>query len=165
VNSDRVLRVIVWCGFWLIVGEIPALSASPEAGVPAEIRRALEKWPGDFNAKDAPGVCGLFAPDLVASYPGQPDRNYDGMCRQLTAALENPKKTFHYEAPQIEGILVSGDLAVVRLVWTLSITDRDAPAGTTIKEKGIDVFTRQQDGAWKISISHAYPYSPVGGGE
>ncbi|HKA52179.1 MAG TPA: DUF4440 domain-containing protein [Candidatus Binatia bacterium] len=165
MNSERFLRVIVGCGFWLVAGGIPALSSPPEAGVPVEIRRALEQWPRDFNAKDAPGVCGLFAPDLVASYPGQPDRGYDGMCRQLTAALENREKTFHYEAPQIEDILVSGDLAVVRLVWTLSITGHDAPARVTIKERGIDVFTRQKDGAWKISISHAYPYSPVGGGE
>jgi ketosteroid isomerase-like protein len=165
MHSEWFFRVIAWCGFCLIAGEIPALSASPEAGVPAEIRRALEKWPRDFNAKDAPGVCGLFAPDLVASYPDQPDKNYDGMCRQLTAALKNPEKTFHYEAPQIEDILVSGDLAVVRLVWTLSITDRNVPAGVTIKERGIDVFTRQKDGAWKISISHAYPYSPAGNGD
>jgi len=62
-------------------------------------------------------------------------------------------------------MLVSGDLAVVRLVWTLSITDRNVPAGLTIKEKGIDVFTRQKDGAWKLSISHAYPYSPAGNGD
>src|SRR5262245_62599604 len=44
----------------------------------------------------------------------------------------------------------------------MSITDRNAPAGVTIKERGVDVFTRQKDGAWKISISHAYPYSPAG---
>jgi ketosteroid isomerase-like protein len=83
------------------------------------------------------------------------------MCQQLTAAVNNPAKTFRYEAPQIEDILVSGDLAVVRLIWTLSITDPNVPGGLTIKERGIDVFTRQKDGIWKISISHAYPDPPT----
>jgi len=139
----------------------PALAVSPEASAPTEIRTALEKWPWDFNAKDALGVCGLFAPDLVASYPGQPDKNYDAMCQQLTAALENPEKTFRYDIPQIEEILVSGDLAVVRLIWTLRITDPNVPGGLTVRERGIDVFKRQKDGTWKISISHAYPDPPT----
>ena len=148
---------MVLCVVLLIACGTPALSVSPEASAPTEIRTALEKWPRDFDAKDAPGVCGLFAPDLVASYPDQPDKNYDTMCKQLTTALENPEKTFRYDAQQIEEILASGDLAVVRLIWTLRITDPNVPGGLTIKERGIDVFTRQKNGAWKISISHAYP--------
>jgi len=161
MNKELFFRAIVLCGFLSITGETPSQSVSPEASVPAEIRQALEQWPRDFNAQDAAGVCGLFAPDLVASYPNQPDKNYAAMCQQLTAALKNPAKTFRYEAPQIEDILVSGDLAVVRLIWTLSITDPNVPGGLTIKERGIDVFTRQKDGTWKISISHAYPDSPT----
>jgi uncharacterized protein (TIGR02246 family) len=120
-----------------------------------EIRRVLEKWPNDFNAKDKDGTCALFAADLVASYPGQPDKNYEAMCKHLSAALQHPDKTFHYDAPQIQEILVSGDLAVVRLIWTLRVTDRKGEA--VVKEQGIDVLKRQQDGSWKVSISHAYP--------
>ncbi len=70
---------------------------------------------------------------------------------------ENPGRTFLYDAPQIEEILVSGDLAVVRLIWTLRVTDKNAPGELTVKERGIDVFKRQEDGTWRIHISHAYP--------
>jgi steroid delta-isomerase len=54
----------------------------------------------------------------------------------------------------------SGDLAVVRLVWTLE-TEREYGVGKkTIQEPGIDVFRRQADGSWKISRYLAYPASP-----
>ncbi|HEV8714641.1 MAG TPA: DUF4440 domain-containing protein [Candidatus Binatia bacterium] len=161
MNKEFSFRAMVWCVVWLIACGTPAPSVSPEASAPIEIRTALEKWPRDFNAKDAPWVCGLFALDLVASYPGQPDKNYEAMCQQLTAAVENLAKTFRYDAPQIEEILVSGDLAVVRLVWTLTITDPNMPGGLIVKERGIDVFKRQKEGTWKISISHAYPDPPT----
>lgn len=137
------------CGF-----SIP-LSAS-EATASSEIRNVLVNWSKDFNAKNIPEVCGLFAPDLVASFPNTPDRNYHAMCKQLTAALENPEKTFLYDPPQIEDIVVSGNLAIVRLIWTSRMTSSSAPGELIIKEKGMDVFKRQADGTWKISISYAF---------
>jgi ketosteroid isomerase-like protein len=48
---------------------------------------------------------------------------------------------------------------VVRLVWTLRVTDPGTPGTLVVKERGLDVFQRQRDGAWKIHISHAYPES------
>ncbi len=48
-----------------------------------------------------------------------------------------------------------GDVAVVRLVWTLTITEKD---GREIKsvEPGMDVFRQQADGSWKIVRYMAY---------
>jgi uncharacterized protein (TIGR02246 family) len=134
-----------------------AASADPPQGSEAKIRRTLEAWPKAFNMKDKAGTCSLFAPDLVASYPGQPDKSYDAMCKHLGAALDGSSKAFRYEAPQINEILVSGDLAVVRLIWVLHVTDKKTSAETVVREVGIDVFKRQKDGTWKVSISHAYP--------
>jgi steroid delta-isomerase len=55
----------------------------------------------------------------------------------------------------IKEILVFGDVAVVRLVWTLTIEEKD---GREIKsvEPGMDVFRRQADGSWKIVRYMAY---------
>ena len=50
---------------------------------------------------------------------------------------------------------MSGDLAVVRLVWRLEIVS----AGTAAKvseEPGIDIFRKQPDGSWKIIRYIAY---------
>lgn len=113
-----------------------------------EINHLLQKWPQDFNAKNLEATCNLFSPDLIASYPGTPDRNYEAMCQTLKNAFE---KTLTYEAPIIEQIIIEGDLAVVRLIWTLKANEE------SVQEKGLDVFKRQKDGSWKIIISYAYP--------
>ena len=127
-----------------------------EKEIVQEIRSLLEKWPKDFNAKRASHVCGLFAPDLIARYPRAPDRDYDAMCTHLKEIMHDPEKTYRYETPQIEEILISGDLAVVRLIWTLRITDANTTKKEVLKEIGLDVFKRQKDGKWKVSISYAY---------
>ena len=100
---------------------------------------------------------GYLLPILVASYPGTKDRNYREMCRSLDASLTGADKIFRYETPEIEQILIDGDLAVVRLVWTLKISFKNRTDTETIKEKGLDIFKRQPDGSWKIAISYAYP--------
>lgn len=141
-------RLIVTLFIW-------STCAFGQEGDHEKILNALKKWPEDFNAKNAQAVCGLFAPDLVASYPGTQDKNYDEMCRHLTKALASKDKTYHYDTPQIEQILIEGDIAVVRLMWTLKTSTKTH--AETIREKGLDVFKRQRDGSWKIAISYAFP--------
>lgn len=140
--------------FPLLLMPAPAVAAEPDPPAQA-VRRALEQWPKDFNARNKPGVFAFFAPDLIASYPGQPDRNYEAMCKHLEAALDNRDKRFRYDAPRIHDVLVSGDVAVVRLTWTLRVSSGDKES--VVREHGIDVFKRQKDGSWKCAISYAYP--------
>lgn len=121
------------------------------------IRGVLEIWPNAIERKDKQAVYSLFAADLVASFPGQPDRDYEAMCKHLAASLDHPTKTFRYDAPAIKEILVSGDLAVVRLIWTLHVIDQKTKDEVIAREIGVDVFKRQKDGSWRISISHAFP--------
>ena len=52
--------------------------------------------------------------------------------------------------------MVSGDLAVVRLIWHLSVTDKQTGATETSSDRGIDIFRRQPDGQWRISRFIAY---------
>ena len=121
------------------------------------IRAALEQWRDDFNAGRAGRVCDLFAPDLVYDVQGLPEQTYALLCDRLHRALSSAERRFHYGL-RIKEIIVSGDLAVVRLVWTSTVTS----AGTSVtdEEPGLDVFRRQPDGAWKISRYLAYPANP-----
>lgn len=121
-----------------------------------EIRQRLEQWPKDFNSKRIKETCALFAPDLVASYPNTQDKNYAEMCRHLTAAMTDIHKQYSYEQPKIEQIILSGDLAAVRLVWTLHVHSNQQEI-EKVTEKGLDIFKRQPDGSWKIAISYAFP--------
>jgi len=73
----------------------------------------------------------------------------------LRRSLADPTKKFAYSL-DIKEIIVAGDLAVVRLVWTLKVTAAGAANAAETKEPGLDVFRRQPDGSWKIVRYVAY---------
>jgi ketosteroid isomerase-like protein len=132
---------------------LAALALLVLAGAPAraneqQIRDTLARWTEDFNARRVERICGLFASELRYDYRGFPERGYREMCELLNRSLTDPQRRFSY-AFDIKDILVSGDLAAVRLVWTLTVTAPGSPA-TSAQEYGLDVFRRQADGSWKI---------------
>ncbi|HEU0157386.1 MAG TPA: SgcJ/EcaC family oxidoreductase [Stellaceae bacterium] len=129
-------------------------TAFAQSGPAAEIRAALAQWTAAFNARDAAAVCRLFAPDLRYDYRGLPPQTFREICPRLKQALTDPAIRRHYTA-NIEEILVSGDLGVVRLVWHLT-TSRPGRPDVRAAERGMDIFRRQPDGSWKIIRFLAY---------
>jgi uncharacterized protein (TIGR02246 family) len=115
----------------------------------AAIAERLQRWTAAFNARDAEGICDLFAPDLVSTVPEALDGNRDALCTRLNTLLAKPELQLHYDDPDIREIIVSGDIAVVRLVWTL--TTRKGAEQDVTTEAGMDVFKRQPDGKWSIA--------------
>lgn len=138
----------------LLAAYAPAAN-DDSAATQNQIRVALEKWKLDFNAGDASQVCALFAPDLISDFRGQPEDTYNSLCANMQMALSDPAKTYHYDL-EIKEILVSGDLAVVRLVWTLKVRPKNGGPEQTTREPGMDIFRHQPDGSWKISRYMAY---------
>lgn len=122
-----------------------------------QIRAALEKWQTAFNERDDERVCDLFAQDVVANYEGEPERDYASLCQMLQTAVQDGERKYRYSS-KINEILVYGDSAVVRLVWTLEI-DKVGSEKEVIEEPAVDIFRRQADGSWKISRYLAYPPS------
>lgn len=119
------------------------------------IRDALKRWTADFNARDASRICDLFAPDLRYDFRGTPERDYAAMCSALRRALGDRSKTLTYSF-DIKEIIVSGDMAIVRLVWTSRLSRPDSGQVIETREPGLDVFRRQPDGEWRISRYMAY---------
>jgi ketosteroid isomerase-like protein len=140
----------------MVLVAAPGWADAPEAAENA-IRAALEQWRSTFNARDEARLCDLFAPDLIANYQGQPERNYDSLCQLLLASVRDPERTYRYSL-DVNEILVFG-ATIVRLVWTLEIEKSGAPP-EIVKEPAIDIFQRQGDGSWKISRYLAYPATP-----
>ena len=132
-----------------------AAAAQGDTPAQAAIRATLTQWMADFNAGRADKVCDLFATDLVAQYRGQPERDYAALCDLLKRSLGDRNKSYRY-ALAIKEILVEGDLAMVRLTWTLTARGKDTAGETTAEEPGMDIFRRQSDGTWKISRYLAY---------
>ena len=129
----------------LLLAAALLLPAAAEADDSADIRARLEQWTDDFNAGRAAEVCDLFSKDLVSTVRGQGERNYADRCRILTTSIDDPARDYHYEL-DLHEIIVEGDLAVVRLTWTLFVT----PLNVTAVEPGIDVLRRETDGQWRI---------------
>ena len=121
----------------------------------AAIENRLKQWAEDFNAGRAQKVCDLFAPDLVANYRGQPEKDFDTLCSALQRDLTAGRRDYRYVL-ELNEVMVSGDLAVVRLIWRLTVTDKQTGATVTSSDRGIDVFRRQPDGQWRISRFIAY---------
>ncbi len=126
----------------------PALAG--DAADKAAIARRLQHWAEAFNARDAAASRDLFAPDLIATIRGLPERGRAAVCAQLATALADRNKRMRY-VPDIREIIVSGDLALVRLVWTLTVQ-----SGSLIhrsEEPGIDIFRRRATAAGQSSAS------------
>jgi steroid delta-isomerase len=135
---------------------MPASSADPAVGSAQEaIRAALSDWALAFNAGDSGAVCGLFAPELRYDYRGFAERGFEDVCGQLQASLADPNRKYSYDLT-IKEIMVSGDLAAVRLVWTLTVKRPGQMGGIASHEPGLDIFRRQPDGSWKIVRYIAY---------
>jgi uncharacterized protein (TIGR02246 family) len=141
----------VLAGCWALTG----LPAAADAEAEKAIRDALTRWTADFNARDASRICDLFAPDLRYDFRGTPERDYNAMCSALHRALGDRSKTLTYSF-DIKEIIVSGDIAIVRLVWTSRVSQEGASQITETKEPGLDVFRRQPDGKWRIARYMAY---------
>jgi uncharacterized protein (TIGR02246 family) len=115
----------------------------------AAIMQRFQRWTADFNAKDSAGVCDLFAPDLVYSIPEVVQGTRETICANLAKMLASSDVQLHYDNPDVHEILVAGDVAVVRLTWTLTTQMNGAKDTTT--EEGMDIFRRQPDGRWSIA--------------
>ncbi len=126
----------------------PPVGATAAEHAEEEIRAALAKWTQDFNAGNADTVCSLFSPELRYDFRGYPERGYADICARLKRSLADTGKRYTY-ALDIREILVSGDIAVVRLVWTLTVALGNGQTVTSV-EPGMDIFRRAPDGSWKI---------------
>lgn len=154
---ERVLRGVI-AMMILISSFASRATAQPSDAGQTEIRAALTKWTTDFNAGNAQEVCDLFSHDLLYDYRGYPERKYKDICDLLQRSLTDRTKRYTYSLA-IKEVLVSGDLAVVRLIWTLKTTRIDGPGEAISEEPGMDIFRKQPDGSWKIIQFIAYEIS------
>jgi ketosteroid isomerase-like protein len=125
---------------------LPALFATPAlADDAADIRTRLQNWAEDFNEGRTDAACGLFSRDLVSDTQGQGEANFETRCRIISKVMHDPARKFRYAA-DIKEVIVEGDVAIVRLQWTLTVS----PGDETSTESGLDVFRKEADGVWRI---------------
>src|SRR5436190_1812449 len=124
-------------------------AAAQHASGASEVRAALTQWMADFNAGRADKVCDIFAQTLRADVDDFPERGFETQCKLLQAVLADPEHSLSY-ALEIKEILADGDMAAVRLLWTLTSKTRSTGATKVTEEQGLDIFGRSSDGRWQI---------------
>jgi ketosteroid isomerase-like protein len=132
----------------LFIGAAPAAGPNDPSAAKAAIIERLHRWTAAFNTRDLASVCGLFAPDLSYTFDDILNGSRDRLCANIATALSKPGLELRYDEPTIHEILVSGDLAVVRLTWTL--TEEKNGTRDVNPEEGMDVFRRAPNGVWSI---------------
>ena len=155
-HATRPRVILVVMAGVMILGSVPAAHADEDTDKMA-ITDRLQQWTRAFNARDGVGVCDIFASDLVSTVPGALNAGRTAVCERLAALLAEPSLRLRYRL-DIEEIIVSGDIAVVRLSWTLT-SEKDGKAKDDL-ETGMDLFRRQADGRWSIIRFVAFSTSP-----
>jgi ketosteroid isomerase-like protein len=138
----------------LLAWSVPALATDRADGA-ATIRAELVAWMQAYNTRQADKVCGIFSEDLRYKFGEVPDRGYNDVCPALHRLLGDETHRSHYTL-DLREILVYGDIAVVRLIWTLDSSQAGSSATVRTLEPGMDIFQRQSDGTWKIIRYLAY---------
>jgi ketosteroid isomerase-like protein len=149
MTGDRALSLAYFLLGSLLAGLAIAPAAAQPASPDAEIRAALVAWMNDFNAGRADKACELFAPSLRADNRGVGERDFEAQCQLLHGVLGDATRAFSY-ALDLKEIVAEGDMAAVRLVWTLTTRVKASGAVSTVEEQGLDVFGRSSDGHWRI---------------
>jgi ketosteroid isomerase-like protein len=135
---------------------LAATAAHAQAATPEQdIRVALTRWTDDFNAGHADAVCGLFAPALIADVRGAPERDFDTQCKLLREAIADPERS-DTEAFEVKEVLVGGNIAAVRIVWTTTMRIKATGETTTSVYQGLDIFEHAGDRGWHIIRYMAY---------
>jgi ketosteroid isomerase-like protein len=140
-----------------------ALTMSSEKAVAAGgyspetlIVQRLQHWADAFNNRDTSRICDLFSVSLIATTPDAPNRLRSQVCENLDRMLAQTDRRLRYDST-IHEVIVSGNVAIVRLDWTLRVTKNHRV--TTTLEHGMDVF-RHEHGTWSIVRFLAFSDTP-----
>jgi|GEM_PF-2523031 len=114
------------------------------------LRAAIVRSGEAFNARDHAAMMAPVARDLVLTYPGIPDMGYDSLSAGYRRMANPPAGVTARTVPTVEEILVSGDMAVIRITWTTTVTETTPARSTTRQMRDMQVWRREADGGWKL---------------
>jgi uncharacterized protein (TIGR02246 family) len=131
----------------------PASAQQPEAAadveaVTAAVNEIWNEYAASLNAGDVDRYIALWADDGVQLPPGS--RPVVGK-EMIRAGLESDVEHVTFDADITnEEVQVSGDLAVARGIYGMTVTPKDGSQAIFIDGKYMTLLKRQPDGSWKI---------------
>lgn len=126
----------------------PAAAHGPPQDVEA-IRALVVRSEEAFNAKDPDAIIALYSRDVVLTYPGIPDQDYETLDAGYREMTNLPAGVTVTTVPDIEEIIVSGDLGIVRVTWNTTTVQAEPAQRSTRQLRDLQVWRREPDG-WKF---------------
>ena len=88
------------------------------------VRKAIAAMGEAFNAKNPGALMALHAPDVILTDPGLPDQTFETLAKSYGELNKMKPGVTVTTSPTIEEILLWGDLAVVRIIWTTQTAEK-----------------------------------------
>jgi ketosteroid isomerase-like protein len=128
--------------------EVAAAARNPAV---AEALAARGKLDEAFAAQDIEAVAALFAQDLVVNTPANRVARLEAILGFFKAGRMN------YESAEetIEALDARGDQVVIMGAEVVTPRDTAANAGKTVRRRFTDVWRREPDGRWRLTIRQA----------
>ncbi|HJX26902.1 MAG TPA: nuclear transport factor 2 family protein [Thermoanaerobaculia bacterium] len=162
----RTARLLIACSVLATVlgaseaGAAETVATQQEKDI-ATLRSLIIESGDAFNDKDPDRIMALYASDVVLSYPGIPDMGYADFAKAYSELRNSTPGVTVKTSPNIEEILVSGDLGVIRITWNTTTTETNPPKESTRQMKDLQIWRRQADGTWKLSRGMHYRMPPA----
>jgi steroid delta-isomerase len=146
--------------FILFAAIVGAQANAQPAGDEAALRAAIEAGARACEAGRPDEVMASYAPDILLSYPGIPDQDHAALLagyRQLCPGSGGGDGTVETTTAAYDEILVSGDLAMVRLTWSTHL--RGMSGGAVRRLRDMQVWRRTAQG-WRFFRGVHFPLRP-----
>jgi uncharacterized protein (TIGR02246 family) len=159
----RVCLLMILAAFAIAVS---AQTPRPKETAPAQekdveaVRAAIVAMGEAFNAKNPEALMALHTKDVILTDPGIPDQNYAALAKSYGELAKLKPGITVTTSPTIEEILASGDLAVVRVIWT-TVETKNSRKSTRFM-KGLQIWRRESDGSWKFARGMNFRTAPPG---
>lgn len=124
-----------------------AVAQSRPAEDEATLRRLIEQTGAAIRAHDVDALMATYSKDVLVSYPGIPDTTYDGFYKSYRDMMDPAIET--NAVPTVDEVVVSGDLATIRMMWNTTITDKKSGRKSSRQAKDLQIW-RRENGSWKF---------------
>ena len=137
---------------------LTALGQGSARGDEAALRAAIEAGARACEAGRPDEVVRAYAPDILRHYPGAPDQDLailrEGYRRLCAGSGDGTVATTR---AAFDEIIVSGDLAVIRLTWSTHL--RGMPEGAVRRLRDMQIWRRTPEG-WRFARGVHFPLRP-----
>jgi ketosteroid isomerase-like protein len=142
------MRNFVICLFvWSFLGCTAAGANSTKSDFEM-IEQRFADWTEAFNRRDLDGSCALFSKDIRADHQGVPTENWQTMRARFQKLFADKSRQYKYRFKLIN-VYRSGDLAVGRITWYLTVTKDGKPAFVE-ETQSMDIFKPNKEGVWEM---------------